>query len=302
VAGSRAIRRPSSPWRTLLVAVPVLAAGTLLVLWAAGGWPAADEAAGQKLTEQPATPTATSTPTSRPDPVAPRPRIGDCRRLQWSDTRLEVTEAGSLRTGCGSPHTAETVATGRLDASTGLNPASDPDRLVSAVSRECRSAVVDWLGDGEDTYELSMFAYVVAVPTTRDLAAGARWWRCDLYATASEGRLTRLPVTTRRVLAADGGGQWATCVRGPLGQDQDQVVCRKRHDWRAISAHRLGTADQRFPGRGQVLDEVRTACRDDVTAYVDDPLEGFDYGWLRPTDAAWRGGQRFALCFARTAA
>ena len=48
---------------------------------------------------------------------------------------------------------------------------------------------MNWLGGGEDGYELSMFAYVVAVPTAADMDAGARWWRCDTYATDRDGQL-----------------------------------------------------------------------------------------------------------------
>lgn len=301
MGGSHAGSRPHSRWRTPLVAMAVLTAAAAIGVWAVGGSGSGNGAADEPLTttDDPDSTTPT-TPTTPPGPVAPSPRVGDCRTLQWSDTQVEVTEFGSRPTRCGRAHTGETVATGRLDTSTGLDPAADPERLVRSVSRQCRSAVVDWLGDGENSYELSMYAYVVAVPTTRDLAAGARWWRCDLYATAREARLTRLPATTRGLLRGNDADQWATCVQGPLGQDQTQVLCRKRHDWRAISAHRLGTGDESFPGGKEVLAEVRTTCRDDVTAYVADPLEGFDYGWLRPTRAAWNGGQRFALCFART--
>lgn len=198
-------------------------------------------------------------------------------------------------------HTAQTVATGLLEGNAQLDPAAEPEPLVAAVSAQCRSAVVTWFGGDEDAYELSMFAYVVAVPTAHDLAAGARWWRCDTYATDREGELSTLPGSTEDVLAGDGAGRWATCVRGDLGPDREQVSCRERHDWRAVSAHRLGALGDDYPGDQAVVEEVRTTCQDDVRTYVDDPLASFDYGWLRPTGADWRDGQRFALCFTRTA-
>ena len=145
-----------------------------------------------------------------------------------------------------------------------------------------------------------MYAYVVAVPTADDLEAGARWWRCDTYATEREGRLAPLTSSTEDVLAGDDADQWATCVQGALGTGQRQVMCREQHDWRAISAHRLGESADEFPGSDEIGDEIRRTCQADVRAYVDDPLDGFDYGWLRPTGPDWREGQRFALCFTKT--
>jgi hypothetical protein len=146
-----------------------------------------------------------------------------------------------------------------------------------------------------------MFAYVVAVPTTDDRLAGARWWRCDTYATDGDGRLARLRDTTEGVLGGAAAGRWATCVRGALGRGQQQVVCSQPHDWRGIEAHRLGGRGAAYPGAGAVTAGMRATCRDDVSAYVADPLRSFSYGWLRPSRADWRAGQRFGLCFARTA-
>ena len=62
------------------------------------------------------------------------------------------------------------------------------------------------------------------------------------------------------------------------------MLCREPHDWRAISAHRLGDRADEFPGQAEVRDETQTTCQDEVRAYVDDPLETFDYGWLLPTE------------------
>ena len=86
-------------------------------------------------------------------------------------------------------------------------------------------------------------------------------------------------------------------MAGDLGPGQKQVLCREPHDWRAISAHRLGDRADEFPGQAEVRDETQTTCQDEVRAYIDDPLETFDYGWLLPTKSDWEQGQRFVLCF-----
>jgi len=251
------------------------------------------------------TPTSESTATTTPEPTdeftpqAPEPENGDCRVLGWDDTGEAVTEAGDKPVPCTRDHTAQTIATGRLEQ--GLDPAADPDAVAAAVSRDCRGALVNWLGGGEDGYELSMFAYVVAVPTAADMDAGARWWRCDTYATDRDGQLATLPKTTESLLEGDQATDWATCVAGDLGPGQKQVLCREPHNWRAISAHRLGDRADEFPGQAEVRDETQSTCQDEVRAYINDPLETFDYGWLLPTRSDWEQGQRFVLCFTKSA-
>lgn len=296
---SRGNRPGHRPGRMPVLLVLALVAALALGGWAVLGGPDGDDAAETAETLPP-TDEPDPAPTPEPTPDAPRPQVGDCRVLGWNHTDREVTDAGSQPTPCVGKHNAQTVATGLLDGRTGLDPAADPERLVDAVSLECRTALVDWLGGDEDAYELSMYAYVVAVPTAEDLEAGARWWRCDTYATEREGRLAPLPSSTEDVLAGDGADQWATCVQGALGPEPRQVMCREQHDWRAISAHRLGESTDEFPGSEEVGDEIRSTCQAAVRAYVDDPLDGFDYGWLRPTGPDWRDGQRFGLCFTQT--
>ncbi len=178
----------------------------------------------------------------------------------------------------------------------------DVEAVSRATAPDCRSALIGWLGGSEADYELSMMAYVVAVPPAADVAAGARWYRCDTFGTVRPGRLAELPRTTERLLTGSGVAEWAVCVDGPLGADQEQVLCRGPHDWRGVSAHRLGARGDGYPGDRTVLDRARGLCAADVRAELDDPLESFDYGWLRPTRSTWAGGQRFVLCFAETRA
>lgn len=285
----------------------VLALATVLVVTGCGlfGGGSGDEA--DTGPDEPASASDRSEPSSRPSddgtagprPQAPRPSVGDCRRLTWRDTRSTVTAAGSDPTRCNTAHTAETFARGTLDVVPGSGGEPDTRRL-GGTSVQCRSELVDWLGGDDAAYELSMFAYVVAVPTAEDLAAGARWWRCDVFATNRPGELTRLQTTTRRALAGRTADRWATCVRGRLDARPEQVLCREPHDWRAVSAHRLGGRGADYPGRNVVAERMRKTCQDEVGAYEGDPLEGFDYGWLRPTLVDWRAGQRFGFCFAKT--
>jgi Septum formation len=299
--GSRAGPRRRRPWSAAL-GVLVLAALVALVGWRLPGGmfgagtdtDDADEAA------QPVATSADPPPAPPPPtPAAPAPRRGECRTLAWDETQREVTDAAPRPSRCARAHTAQTFAVGRV-APAGPGRIVDADRLLAVASARCRSAVVGWLGDDERAYQLSMFAYVVAVPTSDDRAAGARWWRCDTFATERHGRLATLRGSTEGALTGATADRWATCVRRELGPVQQQVVCSEPHRWRAVSAHRLGGRGDPYPGPGEVTGRMRTTCRDDVSAYVADPLAGFGYGWLRPSGADWRAGQRFGLCFAET--
>lgn len=245
------------------------------------------------------TETTPSTPEPTPTPTVRVPRPGDCRELAFDDTDAPLTEAAAESVPCGRPHTAQTIATGRLPGD--VDPAADPGAVSDAVSAECRSAMVGWLGADEAAYELSMFAYVVGVPPESERAAGADWYRCDTYVIVEEGQLAELPRTTEAALASeDEAADWAACVDGDLGTDSAQVLCRQPHDWRGVSAFRLGDRQDPYPGLAEVADQTETVCADDVAAFVDDPLATFDYGWLRPSEADWERGQRFAVCFAET--
>ncbi len=298
-AGHRRSRSAGRTVLTLLVVGAVVAVVVGVFAMSGRSGDGSDDAreAADTTTPTPSSPSSPE-PTEKTIPQAPPPQVGDCRDLAWADTEGAVTDSGAEPLPCGQDHTAQTVATGEL--AEGLDPDVDPDDVADSVSRECRSAVVQWLGGGEDDYELSMFAYVVAVPSADDLAAGARWWRCDTYATARAEELRDLPVTTEELLAGDRADIWATCVEGDLGAGQEQVLCSGPHDWRAISAHRLGDRADEFPGLAEVRDQTQEQCLDDVRAYVNDPLTSFDYGWLLPTRDDWTRGQRFVLCFAET--
>lgn len=302
---SHRARSMSGPLAALAVVAVVV--GGSLVAWQAGGddgppepvasdgaTPPTDPGASEVDPSEPSTPEQTPTET----PTVHEPRRGDCRQLDVDDTDQALTEAGTDTVACADGHTAQTFATGRLP--TQVDPLSDPDAVSDAVSTECRSGLVSWLGGDEAAYELSMFAYVVGVPSPDELEAGADWYRCDTYAPVEDGQLALLPRTTSDALAGDGASTWATCVDGELGTDPAQVLCRQPHDWRGVSAHRLADRGDPYPGSTEVADRTQSLCADDVATYVDDPLTSFDYGWLRPTEDDWDRGQRFVVCFAET--
>jgi hypothetical protein len=258
-------------------------------------------AESEPSTSSPATTTETTPDTtSTPPPPPPRPRVGECRRLRWPDTRRLVTDAGGKPARCGQA-TAQTFLVQRLpertvDAAGGI----DAVAVARSASTRCRSALIDWLGGGGEAYELSMFGFVVAVPPAADAAANARWYRCDAIVQARTGRLARLPQTVRGALDEDRGvRRWAACSEGRDRPKREQVLCSQPHRWRAVAAPRLGNRKDRFPGDGTVIATMRRQCEQAVRDVVADPSSGFDYGWLRPTASTWERGQRYGLCFTR---
>jgi hypothetical protein len=273
-----------------------------------------DDASGSQADSTPSTtqpevsePSASDAPTTEtppettsPPPPPPRPRVGECRRLRWPDTRPLVTDAGARTARCGRA-TAQTYLVGRLpDGAVDAAGAIDAVAVARSASIRCRSALIDWLGGVGEAYELSMFGFVVAVPPARNAAANARWFRCDAVVPARTERLARLPKTVRGALDDERGvRRWAACSEGRDRPRREQVLCSRPHRWRAVAAPRLGNRKDRFPGDRAVIDTMRRECEEAVRAVVADPLSGFDYGWLRPTASTWERGQRYGLCFTR---
>lgn len=255
-------------------------------------------------TTSPATPTspepttAEPTPTPPPEPKQPTPVARECRRLPRSEALLAV----ALRPGRGVPcvkaHNAQTYFVGRLDG--GARTAAqrgNRERVYAQASGRCRRNLVAWLGgDGADL-ALSQFKFVVGVPSPDDLAAGARWLRCDVVARRTLSSFLALPRSTAGILTTAKAAQYHVCVKGDIAQAKT-VVCRLPHRWRGATAVRLGSAGAAFPGGKVVTARMRSTCETQVRNYLG-TTSAFSYGWIRPTRSLWQRGERYGICFAK---
>ena len=141
------------------------------------------------------------------------------------------------------------------------------------------------------------------LPDSEQFELGARWVRCDAYASASadDARLTELPETLEGALDnARLRAELGICSRvSPERATFRHIICTRDHHWRAISRLRLGSVDAAYPGGPQLRRTGSHRCKDVARDYLD-ARDGFSYGFEVPRRKAWAGGDRFGLCWAQT--
>ena len=258
--------------------------------------PTADPTTPSPGPPSPTTPEPTET-TAPPGPEEPGPAVAECRRLPRNEALLGVSLRTSPVVRCSQGHNAQTYFVGRLDdAAVKAALRGDRARVYAKVADRCRRQLTQWLGGDGSDLALSQFRFVVGVPTMTDLAAGARWLRCDAVVRRTERSFEPLPRNTRGVLASGRAERYRLCIKGDI-EDGNTVVCSLPHRWRSASAVRLGSPAADFPGGNVVTAQMRDICATRVRAYLG-TTSAFDYGWTRPTKSAWETGDRYGVCFA----
>jgi len=77
------------------------------------------------------------------------------------------------------------------------------------------------------------------------------------------------------------------------------VMCNQDHDYRALTALRLGADDADYPGQQAVGADGQQRCDD----YISETLGlggGYTYAWTYPSLDDWDAGQRFGFCWNKT--
>lgn len=245
-------------------------------------------------------PPSAASPTPTPGPAVTAPDAGDCRSLEPRDlvTRVTTTAAGPVT--CAAKHNSQTYAVRSLKG--GLREAvtqGSEDRVFQAARGFCDRRLRRWLGAGASTVERSQFAFVVGVPSGADVAAGADWVRCDVYLRNGLSNALELPRSTKGALNGPKSDDYHSCVRGKIAAASGTVPCYKRHRWRSVSSVELGGPAKNYPGTGKVRGIVEQECGRDVRDYLD-TRDSFRYGYILPTRATWKRGERYGVCFART--
>jgi len=178
----------------------------------------------------------------------------------------------------------------------------DPDTAAIAqfVTPRCERKFADHVGGARATRVLSRLQPVWFVPSRSELARGARWFRCDVVAFAATDALARLPRDSAGLLDASGAlDAWGLCsTAAPTRRSAEQVICDRRHSWRAFALIRLHGPGDRWPGR-DAIGAARRQCQDRARAEQGYPLR-WTYGWQPPTRSQWRDGRRWGYCWAPT--
>ena len=224
------------------------------------------------------------------------PTQGACRVLTAADLR-EPSNADPV-VACSRPHTAETFAVGTLPGSTG---SSYRDRRHGEfVFDACTASFRDFLGADESLALRVQLSWAWFRPSERGWDRGARWYRCDVVGgPAGAEELRDLPVEARGLFATEQPDEWLTCARGSTVAHATKVPCSEPHDWRAVTAIKVGLPDDPYPGDRIVQVRSRDRCSDWVGAWLH-YVADYDFGYTWFHEAEWASGNRRSVCWART--
>ncbi len=282
---------------------PILCLAVVLAILV-GGCSASSSSNGSAATpvDQSKAPAKSKTPKVTPtrDP-APPPKVGECRALTFGAIG-RYSNAGAT-TSCESPHTSLTFAVETLPKDIAFNGVDiGNDAVQEKASLLCRADFAGYIGGSAATRALSRLSVTYFLPTQADFDAGARWVRCDVIALQSARVLGDLPSTVKGFNASDAAlDDYGVCSRGEPGSaDALLVMCNQDHDYRALTALRLGSDSAAYPGEDVVGADGQKRC----DTYISDVLGlggGYTYAWTYPSSDDWDNGQRFGFCWNQTA-
>jgi hypothetical protein len=264
--------------------------GTLVALLARQDAPKDEPAAAEP------TPAAAPSPSTsgKPAKAAPRPKAGACYRLAYDEAVAPTSRSKPVS--CAGAVNARTFYVGTLDTVVdGHLLAVDSTRARRQLAADCPRRFTSYVGGDERARRLSMLSTVWFSPTVEQSDSGQTWYRCDAIGVESEGRLATLKGSLKGVLDSDAGlATYGICgTAEPGAPGFERVICGSRHSWEAIDA--VDVPGRTYPARAPASVEAR--CKDLARNRADDALT-FEWGFELPTREQWKGGRRYALCWA----
>jgi Septum formation len=242
----------------------------------------------------PPTPSPTSSPTaSASESAAPaRPVKNGCHRLSYEQAVAPVV--GGTDVSCQKKHTSQTYKIGRLSlVSAGHLVAVDSPSVQESVAASCTSLLGAHVGGSPEDLRLSMVQAVWFTPSVEEAAAGADWFRCDVVALATTGRLAALPRSSSGLVGSS--SRFAMCGTAPPGAAAHRrVPCSAKHSWVAIAT--VALTGKSWPSAADASRQMESACRAAARDRADDPLD-FTWSEERPSRDQWDAGQRYGLCW-----
>ena len=286
--------------RAALGCLAVLAFALAVVL---SGCSSSGSSGGTETTSGGSTSGSTTSKPPKPTPThepAPPPKAGECRNLTFGAMGRYSNDGPT--TSCAQPHTAFTFAVEDLPKDVAFDGVDiGNDAVQEKASLLCRAAFAKYIGGSAATRALSRLSVTYFVPTQQDFDAGSRWVRCDVIALQSARILAALPKTVEGFNDTDAAlDDYGVCSRGEPGTPEALLVmCNQDHDYRALTALRIGDDDADYPGEKAVGEDGQSRCDD----YISDTLGlggGYTYAWTYPSLDDWDAGQRFGFCWNKT--
>lgn len=223
------------------------------------------------------------------------PEVGACRNLHPGDIDKRTNDTHTVD--CDKAHTAQTFLVSTLPASSGENYDSpDHGKHVYAV---CSKAFARFLGADESMALRTNLRWGWFMASEKGWDKGARWFRCDVVGATASDQLPELPETAKGLLRTKGADEWMRCARGASVNPANEVPCSQEHDWRAVTAVKIGKPEESYPGDRISEVRARDACSDWVGAWQNYPVD-YTYSYAIFHEAEWKAGNRRAVCWART--
>ena len=217
------------------------------------------------------------------DPDYNKPTEGECRNYGYQ--ALGEPSESSAPVGCGQKHTAKVFKVFMLPTEYDWATVTDA-QLQAVVAGKCRPAYQKWMGRKDTVIALTAYSYGWFTPSADEIAAGARWLRCDIVAYKS-GALAPLTRNKIPMIPKPLTDSVRKCLNGA---NYFTTICTARHQYRATGSFAL--AKGRYPSATKFQRIAADRCPRLVTTRA--------YLYQYPSKAQWKSGYRVMVCYSKT--
>ena len=225
----------------------------------------------------------TASLTSPADAATPKPEVGDCHSLTYTETQ-QVSDTDP-RVSCKRTHTSRTIAVRNLPGSS----FGDTTTLGKAGYRACAAELATALGSSASARAQSAYDFVFFAPTKAEIKAGARWVRCDIVLRGVKTLLALPAAKTPALGAAPHASRLALCLRAS-SKSVAFTACSTTHNYRAVGT--VAVSGSKYPARSRFRKIAAQRCTAIVGSedwYTSWPSQ---YGWVL-------GKDRQLVCYGR---
>jgi hypothetical protein len=249
-----------------------------------------------------------------PTPSVPTPTVGQCTAGSATNPTATVswdmpvfTENPLPAVDCGTQHVTETFFVGTFSADAEADSVSRPKLgtpLFRIAYESCALQANEFLGGD---FHYARVAVRPVMPTDRQWAGAARWYRCELMQTAgANGQVVPRTGSLKDGLRGD-RPLAITCGDESLSEDQRYVEnvtyvdCATPHDVELTGLY--VAPDQEYPGDARVQTTALDACYGIGAAYLGLTRAGLDgiggVRWLfwGGSSDLWAVGDRVHRCY-----
>jgi hypothetical protein len=213
-----------------------------------------------------------------------RPTVGECRTISAAEAAARTNT--TVPRSCKKAHDDRVIAVPNLPKGVFWTDLSDR-QIVKQGVKACTPALRRTLGQKDKVRDRSAYDFVFFQPTADQIAAGARWVRCDLVLRHAK-TLADLPTDRTPALSGLPNDKVARCLKGT---NHLTTTCSSRHSYRATGSFTV--ASSRFPGRTALVHAGRAKCPSRVNSR--------SYLFIWKPKLIWNlVGDRTVVCFTKT--